>query len=403
MLAIYTLCHFLVDFGSGWAIYHGAAYSSQGLLAIIVYNFLAFALQFPLGFIADVCNRNAVIATTGCLLVALACVLPLSPLLVVSLAGLGNALFHLGGGIDVLNSSAGKYGPLGIFVSTGALGIFYGCRCGTGLPELGISWAVVLTLAGLVILVGQYRNRHARSSDNDISRSSDNRHSQFSDNDLSRSSDNRHSQSSDNDLSRSSDNSNSHITRSWSSDNSPLVWPSLTPQYALIALSLFIVVCMRSYMGFALSLPWKSLAPWGTAALVALFAGKFCGGLLADRWGVMTTSAVTLILAALLFVYCDNPWAGLSAIWLFNMTMPITLGALVAVTPGCKGGAFGALTLGLFLGALPHLLDCDPLPHTATLYVLITLVSLCLLLVALKNGRDLSQATTRQQSQKLLE
>lgn len=40
------------------------------------------------------------------------------------IAGIGNAMFHIGGGIDVLNISDKKATLSGIFVSTGALGIF---------------------------------------------------------------------------------------------------------------------------------------------------------------------------------------------------------------------------------------------------------------------------------------
>ena len=44
------------------------------------------------------------------------------------IAGIGNALFHVGGGIDVLNISEKKASLSGIFVSTGAMGIFLGSK-----------------------------------------------------------------------------------------------------------------------------------------------------------------------------------------------------------------------------------------------------------------------------------
>ena len=39
--------------------------------------------------------------------------------------------------------------------------------------------------------------------------------------------------------------------------------------------------------------------------------------------------------------------------FLFNMTMPVTLGALGRMLPGVKGFAFGTLTLALFVGLVP--------------------------------------------------
>ena len=333
MLITYTISHFLVDFACGWAIFHSAAYSEIGILCILLYNFLAFAMQMPLGLWADSFKRNAWCAAAGCALTGLACCLHLHPLALTILAGVGNALFHLGGGIDVLNSCGRRSGPLGIFVSTGAFGIFYGCRLGHSSPDWGLAIALVLALAATTILVQQWRRCH-----------------------------------------------------SWQSANAPLAKPHFNSAYALAAACLFAVVVLRSYMGFALAFPWKALAPWGTLALCALVAGKMCGGLIADRLGMLKASIVTLALAALLFLFADQPLAGILAILLFNMTMPITLGALAAISPGCKGLAFGALTLGLFLGSLPNFFDIHILSHTPLSFCAITLISLALLGVGLKQA-----------------
>ena len=281
MLTVYTVSHFLADFASGWALYHGAAYSEQGILCVVLYAFLAFAMQMPLGLCADRLNHNAICAAAGCIMLGIACVIPASPLVITFIAGLGTALFHLGGGIDVLNRCQGKYGPLGIFVSTGAIGIFYGCVLGSTAPNLGLPIALAMAGAALAILCVHYRVFHR-----------------------------------------------------WSSDNASLRFPALNRFYLASAGCLFCVVIMRSYMGFALSFSWKSTAPWGIMLLCALAAGKFGGGLIADRMGSITASATTLLLAALLFLLSDQPLAGVLAVWLFNMTMPVTLGALAIISEG---------------------------------------------------------------------
>lgn len=337
MLTVYTISHFVVDFASGWALYHGAAYSEQGWFCVVLYAFLAFAMQMPLGLCADRLNRNALCAACGCILVGSACLLPASPLTITAIAGVGNALFHLGGGIDVLNASQGKTGPLGIFVSTGALGIFYGCLLGHTAPHLACIVAGAAGLAAAAIAAGQYFTR-----------------------------------------------------RSWSSANAPLCFPKLSRRYLIAAICLFSVVILRSYMGFALEFSWKSLPPWGLVLLCALVAGKMGGGLLADKIGSITACLTTLSAAALFFLLSGFPWAGVLAVWLFNMTMPLTLGALALISPGCKGFAFGALTLGLFLGSLPHLLGCDNLPHTPAVYAITALLSLGLLWIGLNNVKRLT-------------
>ena len=55
----------------------------------------------------------------------------------------------------------------------------------------------------------------------------------------------------------------------------------------------------------------------------------------------------------MLFLFSAHAVAGAAAIFLFNMTMPITLHALAQRTPGCKGFSFGLLTFALFLGFVP--------------------------------------------------
>src|SRR5699024_9872855 len=110
---------------------------------LLLYNFCAFALQMPLGIWADGLNRNGLLAAVGCSLTAAAFLVPLAlPAAVV--AGVGNALFHLGGGIDVLNAGERKAAALGVFVSPGAVGLYVGTLWGGGaavsalLPPAGL-------------------------------------------------------------------------------------------------------------------------------------------------------------------------------------------------------------------------------------------------------------------------
>ena len=77
--------------------------------------------------------------------------------------------------------------------------------------------------------------------------------------------------------------------------------------------------------------------------------------------------------------------AGTAAVFLFNMTMPITLWAAARLLP--PGLAFGTLTFALFLGFLPVWLGWPVLFTGGTGYAAGALCSLALLAAGLKRGR----------------
>ena len=54
-----------------------------------------------------------------------------------------------------------------------------------------------------------------------------------------------------------------------------------------------------------------------------------------------------------LYLLSGAPLPGLLAVFLFNMTMPMTLWAAAQLLPGAKGFGFGLLTFALFVGYLP--------------------------------------------------
>jgi len=117
--------------------------------------------------------------------------------------------------------------------------------------------------------------------------------------------------------------------------------------------AIFAVVAIRSYMALAQEFEWKSAWYWGLLAVVALALGKTCGGILADRFGLGRTAAATLGLAAVLYCFSALPVPGVAAVFLFNMTMPMTMWLAAKAFPGAKGMAFGALAFSLFIGYVP--------------------------------------------------
>lgn len=285
----YALLHFLVDGVCAWAMYGGFLAGSGSLSQMLVYNFCAFALQLPLGIIADRLEGRKVPALFALLGTALTLAGAVTHPAVL---GLGNALFHVGGGIGTIRedwSRDWKGRALGIFVAPGALGLFLGGQ----LAEAASPWLLIPLGIGMGLLL--WRTPHPMESQPQPVRCNG----------------------------------------------------------VLLALSCFLVVVLRSHVGMAVSFPWKSGFWMGLLAVLMVVLGKMAGGLLAARFSMMWVTAASLVLAGAGYLLGDIPVFGLLALLCFNMTMPLTLYALVRRFPKNPGAVFGLLTFGLFLGFLP--------------------------------------------------
>ena len=299
-LSVYSLAHFLVDFCCALLVFRIVDTFFDAALLYLCYNYCAFALQMPIGLLADKLNRNAIVAALGCGLVVLGFALHALPLAAVIAAGVGNACFHVGGGIDTLNDGGNKAASLGVYVSPGAAGLFFGTQLGKG--DFPLLYGAVLMLASAAaILIAAHRTGVLKKS-----------------------------------------------------HNAPLSFRGVFAfDAALPALCLFLVVVIRSFAGMTMSFDWKSMGHWALISMLAVVLGKTAGGFVMDKLGARVTSLASLILAAVLFLLPDSPYAGVAAIFLFNITMPITLFALAKKMPGLKGFSFGLLTFALFLGFVP--------------------------------------------------
>ncbi|MCI8538224.1 MAG: MFS transporter [Oscillospiraceae bacterium] len=326
-LLAYSLGHFWVDFSCALLMF---SLSGQGdwALCVLLYNFSAFALQMPIGLLADQWNRNSRTAALGCGLAALGWALSPIPVAAALSAGLGNACFHVGGGIQVLEDGGDRAAPLGVFVSPGAFGIFFGTLLGrsSGFSGLAAAAGLLGFALGFCLLESRGEGKPAPSA---------------------------------RDLNRN------------------VLW-------ALACC--FLVVVLRSYLGMILSFPWKTGA-WSLWVICAVVSGKAAGGFLGDRLGMLPASVLSLGLSTVLFCLSGFPLAGTAAVFFFNMTMPITLWAAAQLLPDRKGFAFGMLTFALFLGFLPVWLGWPPLLHGGSGYAVGALCSLALLVLGLKRGR----------------
>ncbi len=332
LLALYAGGHFVVDLACAFLMISLiTAASGQRLMCLLLYNFCAFALQMPAGLIADRLNRHAAVAVTGLGFTLLAFGFYPLPLLCATVLGLGNCLYHVGGGVDVLHFGHTRQWMLGVYVSPGAIGLFLGGMLARGSHLPLLRGFLLILAAAVIVALGLHRT---------------------------------------------------HPLLSPSTHVAPSVTPSGRAPF-LAAVALFLVVILRSYVGMTLSFPWKS-GGWAVLAVVALAFGKAAGGFVADRFGALRASVVSLLLCAALFLVADNPICGLAAVFLFNMTMPLTLSAMARLFPGACGFAFGTLTFALFLGYLPtHLSLPVPFAGNGWWYAAQTLLSLLLLAVGL--------------------
>ena len=281
---IYSILHMFVDGICAFAMF--GRFSGN----FLIYNFCAFALQMPFGAMLDYFNRekyNKICASLGVIFTLLG--MWVHP----AVLGVGNALFHVGAGVDVIQEDK-KNGwngqALGIFVAPGAWGLFLGAQIiggATGSLQIFLTCIIIM----LIFFTKPGRSKVFAEGTN-------------------------------------------------SSKISLLV-------------ACFFVVILRSYVGMAVTFSWKTTTIAATIAVVAVVLGKMVGGILAARIGTKRTIVGSLLLAAVSYGLSSNMIMGIMALFFFNMTMPITLYLLVKRWKELPGFSFGLLTFGLFLGFLP--------------------------------------------------
>ena len=314
----YALCHFVVDFACVstmlCAVSRVLGESGQGsmevvALSILLYDIVAFTLQLPIGIALDQLDKNSHAALLSYALVGAGVILSLVPIALLEwpailLLAIGNALFHSAGGLSVLNISQKHAGPSGIFIATGAIGVFLGTQSAQmGRLQIAFSLLVLLFLCALITLVVQKVNK-----------------------------------------------------KYWNVHNVSFDISGLSFNTLLAIVLLSLVVALRSYVGMVMTFPWKSEMLLLVLSILGVFAGKALGGVVADRIGFRTTAIFSLIVAATLFVPSwEIPVMGLLGVFFFNFTMSITLASLANILPNAKGTAFGLASFSLAVGALPAL------------------------------------------------
>lgn len=339
IVVIYSLIHFIVDLACAILVSNLVTQKmgtgANLFIAILLYNFFAFAVQLPIGIIADKINKNAICSAIGCLLVAIAFGFSNFGIIACIIAGIGNAMFHVGGGIDVLNISDKKATLSGIFVSTGAMGIFLGGKS----VSIGFNkyyLVILILLISSLLLVWLYNKIKDKVK------------------------------------------------------NEEVIIPTLSTNEMISIICLIVTVVIRGYVGLILSFEWKSNFILALISILAVVFGKMLGGVIGDKIGFKRISIISLIVSAFLFIFAfNNSTLGILAILFFNMTMPITLTALSNILFNNKGMAFGLLTFALFIGAVPVFFGYTSLIFTPIGLFMITILSLIILGIGIKKYNEI--------------
>jgi len=342
IVSTYSIIHFAVDFSS-IAILTGVVLpavhgKAELILCMLIYNAFAFAFQLPIGIFGDYLNKNALLSAFGCLMVGLACFIP-NIIAICVVAGFGNACFHIGGGIDVLNISNQEAALPGIFVAPGALGLFFAVFA----VNKGFDKFYLLTI--LMLLCAAVLGRLYSS-----------------------------------------------VKKRWNIQNAaPVVDLHFNGKKLAMVLLLAATILHRSYMGTILNYGFKTEISLALLFVVGVALGKALGGIIGDRFGWLKTGAVTLSLAAVSFAFSFRyPAAAMMAVFLFNMTMPLTLTALANSLQLGKGFAFGLTTFMLFLGLLPMVFGLKNILFSGWGLFGLTIISCIILSGGLKLYFDLS-------------
>lgn len=308
-----------------------------------LYNCIAFLSQPFVGLFLDkIGNRIFFLVLSVALLLLGAffdvlCVMgkiQLIPYTIAILLGSGNSIFHIYGGKYVTDFSRNRMSHLGVFVSTGAFGLFLGQRAASYLGIISIMLILVL-LSLLMLRIGL---RHSMRY-----------------------------------------YSNSNIYYSSSSSY------SLQYSFPLFAFVLF-VVFFRSFIGKMI--PYEAryveLFPLYACALAVL--GKATGGYIAEWFGVGRTLYIMLMIAGICFLlgYYDVVYI-LAMILFINFSMPITLHIANRCFPHHQGFAFGMLAAVLIPGYALGSLCVDSNLAYHLLYPLIsTIIIESLVLIVLR-------------------
>jgi FSR family fosmidomycin resistance protein-like MFS transporter len=298
----FSLTHGLIDFACSLVVYNAAIVHGlpppKAVAMIIAYDLIAFAAQPLAGFFLDhkqafrpAMATGIVITLSGVILMAV------NAYIAAAAAGIGNALFHLGAGAQILRRYQNTATAIGIFAGPGALGLSLGFWFGNRgfFPFWHLTIGLVAACLSLTALP-------ALKAGGPVLK-----------------------------------------------EGGP--YPG---KNRLIVISLLLsAIAIRGFSARAAFAGLPSDAFMVIGLGLAACVGKMAGGSAADRLGRVRAVAGALPLSLIGIGFAPyHACIAFVAMLLLQMTMPITLGATSEALPGKPAFAFGLTCLALIVGTL---------------------------------------------------
>lgn len=310
-IGIATFLHFLVDGLCVCSLYlmAGTATTTDMLAFFLTYNILAFMTQPLTGWWVDRLYQKQAALRIATSLLATAIILLIaatlwwglnscSKIAVAILLGMGNSMFHVWGGKLTAILTDSDLRALGIFVSTGVLGLTIGV--------LYASWWLLLVMLLLIILLGII---HPRTST---------------------------------------------PIADFSSPPPAALRHGGAGMELLLLVSILAFVMLRSFVGEVVPSETEKTPDILLLLAVTAMAGKACGGWIARLWSISHAIVVCVGVTAACMI-----WKGTASIpslpvfigiFAINLTMPMTLYLANRLLPRREGLSFGLLAAVLIPG-----------------------------------------------------
>jgi len=262
----------------------------------LIFDFFAFV---PQGLIGDFYNNHKEIdlGLMGVgLMMAGVCILEISLVPGLIILAIGNSFVHEAGAVATVYSSKGKLFPSALFVAGGSFGVVTGQY-----SSFGFLFRMVCLVMMLALVL--YSNRYWRKE-------------------------------------------------KLNQPKFDLVNPKQS--FMMIVMVAFIVVSVRSFIGYCIPISWKKQAWQAFALFFIMGLGKAAGGFLADYFGAKKVAVISTLLCIPFLVFGkDYMLISIIGVFMFSLTMSITFGMFLSVIDDNPGLAFGLTTVGLFAGTLP--------------------------------------------------
>ncbi|MCR5583834.1 MAG: hypothetical protein K6F63_00165 [Lachnospiraceae bacterium] len=358
----FGLLHFLTDFMCHFYAfrYVKSELGADVFTVFLAYNFVAFALQCPIGFFFDKMDRRIskeVAIAAGALLIISGYGIRIEAAAVTAgllLCALGNACLHVAGSQGVIREGKKGLSGGGVFIAFGALGVGLGDYYGlNGIKHqyafVGLLIFLIVATIFVVKIILKVRKTELKTNKNLI---------------------------------------------------------SLDKESMICLFMCLIAVFIRSYVGFLLPKGFNELITGNAAENVSLFKamlpnivgfiGKAMGGIVVSLlmiavggkdlrklnyiYGISALMASTLLLGA----FGDVPACVFIGNLFFHSLMPVTYYEIFCILPQTPGFSLGYTTLALFAGMIPALAITPPAEYRTILIAIFNVLGAVGLALAFK-------------------